>query len=42
MINMLQGLLHLLRPGIVDWNDRLWIKFLENRKDFKLCFDEIV
>lgn len=42
MKNMLQGLLHMLRPGIVDWNDRLWIIFLENRKNFRLCLDNIV
>jgi len=29
MVNMFQSFLHMLRFGIVDGDNRLWIKFLE-------------
>lgn len=32
MINMLQSFLYLLRPGVVDWNYRFWVEFLQTAK----------
>jgi len=31
MVNMLQSFLHMLRFGIVDGDNRLWIKFLQQK-----------